>query len=62
MTREEKAIVYDELIRESDKYQRINSKLKSEYVGNIPPHIEEQIKQNDIKIANCVIRLEKLLR
>jgi len=61
MTREQKAILYDELLRESDN-QRVNSKLKSEYVGNIPPHIQEQINQNDAKIASCVRRLEDLMR
>ena len=37
MTNEEKSIIYDECLRESDYLQRRNSKLKSEYVGNIPP-------------------------
>lgn len=60
--REQKAFIYDELIRESDKYQRANSKLKSEYVANIPPHIQEQINQNNAKIAECVKKLERLMR
>jgi hypothetical protein len=36
MNNQEKAIVYDQLLFESDKLQRENSKLKSQHVGNIP--------------------------
>lgn len=60
--REQKAELYDNLIRESDKYQRLNSKLKAEHVGNIPADVQEQIRQNDVKIASCVKRLEDLMR
>lgn len=62
MNKEEKAQVYDNLIRESDMLQRTNSRLKSEYVGNIPPNIQEQIDANNAKIAILVGRLEDLLR
>ena len=62
MTREEKAKLYDDLLHESDKYQRMNSKLKSQYAGNIPPEIQAQIDSNNAKIATCVQKLEKLLR
>lgn len=60
MNNEEKAKIYDELVRESDILQRINSKLKSEYVTDIPPHIQNQINENDRKIALIVGQLEKL--
>jgi hypothetical protein len=60
MTQQEKAIVYDQLIRESDKIQRDNSKLKSEYVTNIPPHIQKVIDENNARIAVLVGRLESL--
>jgi hypothetical protein len=36
--------------------------LKSEYVSNIPPHIEKQIKDNDARIAVLVNRVENLFR
>ena len=60
MTNAEKAVVYDDLLRESDRLQRINSKIKSEHVGNIPPHLQQQIEENNRKIANLVYRLEYL--
>ena len=62
MTKEEKAQIYDNLIRESDILQRTNSRLKSEYVGNIPPNIQTQIDENNKKIALLVGKLENLLR
>jgi len=62
MTNEQKAIYYDELLRESDKLQRINSKLKSEYVTDIPPHVQKIIDENNGKIALLVTKLENLLR
>jgi hypothetical protein len=60
MTNEEKSIVYDNCLRESDQLQRENSKLKSEYVGNIPPHIQKQIDDNNNRISQLVKRLENL--
>lgn len=62
MTNEQKAMAYDMLIYESDKLQRINSKYKSEYTGNIPPHIQKEINENDVKISVIVGKLENLLR
>jgi hypothetical protein len=62
MTNEEKAIVYDNLIRESDYLQRENSKIKSQHVGNIPPNLQEEIKKNDARIALLVGRLESLFK
>jgi hypothetical protein len=62
MNNQEKALLYDNLLFESDKLQRINSKLKSEYAGNIPEHIQTQIDGNNHKIALLVRRLEDLLR
>lgn len=58
----DKALIYDDCIRESDRLQRENSKIKSEFVGNIPPHLEEVLRKNDIKIAELVGRLENLFR
>ncbi len=62
MTNEQKAVMYDDLLRESDRLQRINSKLKSEYVTDIPPHVQRVIDENNAKIALLVSRLETLLR
>ena len=60
MNNEEKSMIYDNCLRESDQLQRENSKLKSEYVGNIPPHIQKQIDSNNNRIAELVRRLESL--
>lgn len=62
MNNQEKAIVYDQLLFESDKLQRENSKLKSEYVGNIPPNIQLVIDKNNARINVLVGRLESLFQ
>ena len=58
MNNQDKAIIYDNCLRESDALQRTNSKLKSEWAGNIPPHVQEQID----RIAELVSKLESLFR
>jgi len=60
MTREEKAVLYDNYIRESDRLQRENSKIKSEYVFNIPPNMQEIIDRNNARLDVLVKNLEKL--
>lgn len=60
MTNENKALIYDECIRESDKLQRINSKIKSEYVGNIPPEQQSIIDANNARIYILVEKLNSL--
>ena len=60
MTREEKAVLYDSYIRESDRLQRENSKIKSEYVFNIPPNLQEIIDRNNARLDVLVKSLEKL--
>ena len=62
MNNQEKAIVYDQLLFESDKLQRENSKIKSEYVTNIPPHLQAVIDKNNARIATLVVNLENLFR
>ena len=62
MTNEQKALEYDNLIYMSDKLQRINSKLKSEYAGEIPPSVQNQINENEKQISIIVNKLENLLR
>ena len=62
MNNQDKAIIYDNCLRESDTLQRQNSKLKSEFAGNIPPNIQEQINKNDKRIAELVLKLENLFK
>lgn len=62
MTNEEKAIIYDQLIRESDFLQRKISKLKSEYAGNMPDDVEKTIQECNSRIALLVNRLENLFK
>lgn len=62
MNNQEKAMIYDECIRESDRLQREISKIKSEHVGNIPPELQEKITLNEARIAILVIRLESLFK
>ena len=62
MNNQEKAMLYENLLRESDRLQRENSKLKSEYAGNIPPNIQAVIDENNRKISIVVGRLESLFR
>ncbi len=60
MTREEKATLYDNYIRESDLLQRENSKIKSEYVFNIPQNMQEIIDRNNARLDVLVKNLERL--
>jgi len=60
MTNEDKAKLYDDCIRESDRLQRENSKIKSEYAGNIPSHLDNIIRTNEARIAVLVRKLEGL--
>lgn len=62
MDNKQKAEIYEDLLRESDRLQRANSKLKSEYVVNIPAHIQQQINENNRQIGLLVKKLEDLLR
>ena len=62
MNNQEKAYIYDQCLRDSDRLQRENSKLKSDYAGNIPPDIQKIIDQNNAKIAVLVGRLENLFK
>lgn len=62
MNTQDKARLYDDYVRESDRLQRENSRIKAEYVGNIPPQFEETIRVNEQKIAQLVIKLENLFK
>jgi hypothetical protein len=60
MNREDKARLYDEYIRESDILQRENSKIKSEYVFNVPQNMQEILDRNNARLDVLVKNLEKL--
>jgi len=60
MNNQQKAQLYDNYIYESDKLQRENSKIKSENTGNIPPHLQNKINENDYRISVLVRKLEDL--
>lgn len=60
MTNEQKAIIYDDCIRESEQLQRKISKLKSEYTTNIPQNLQEEIDKNNVRIDFLVKKLESL--
>ena len=62
MNNDEKAMIYDNLLRESDKLQRENSKLKSEHAGNIPADKQNIIDTNNARIAVLVQKLESLFQ
>jgi hypothetical protein len=62
MDNKTKAEIYDECIRESDKLQNINSKIKSQYVTNIPTELQKTIDENNKKISKLVLRLESLFK
>jgi len=54
---ENKAVLYDEYVRNGNRLEREISKLKSDYVTNIPEHIQKEI---DGKKAELVIWTKKL--
>ena len=60
MNNEQKAIIYDECIRESDQLQRENSKIKSHHTTNIPAELQEVLDRNNTRIEFLVKRLESL--
>lgn len=60
MNREDKARLYDEYIRESDILQRENSKIKSEYVFNIPQDMQVILDRNNARLDVLVKNLERL--
>lgn len=60
MTNEQKAIIYDDCIRESEQLQRVNSKIKSEHTTNIPQNLQEEINNNNVRIDFLVKKLESL--
>lgn len=62
MTNEQKAMIYEQCVRESDVLQREISHLKSMYAGNIPPDVDRQIKDKEYRISILVGRVESLFK
>lgn len=62
MNNEQKARLYDDYVHESDKLQRENSRIKSENTGNIPPHLQQKINENEYRISVLVRKLEDLFK
>jgi hypothetical protein len=62
MNNQQKAQMYDDLLRENDFHARKISKLKSEYAPNIPEHIQAEINVSERKISELVFKLENLFR
>jgi hypothetical protein len=62
MNNQQRAQMYDDLLRENDFLARKISKLKSEYAPNIPAHVQVEINESERKIANLVLKLENLFR
>lgn len=60
MINENKAIIYDNCLRESDQLQRENSKIKSAFAGNIPPEQQLILDKNNQRIDYLVKKLESL--
>jgi len=60
MINENKAIIYDNCLRENDQLQRENSKIKSAFAGNIPPEQQLIIDKNNQRIDYLVKKLESL--
>jgi hypothetical protein len=50
MMNEEKGELYDKYLTEVNIIQRQISKLKSEYVVNIPENIEKEIEKKELRI------------
>jgi len=61
MTTQDKADLYDAYIHENDRLQRIVSRIKSEYAGNIPPDKQKEINETEARIAVIIGKVEKLV-
>ena len=60
MTNSDKAIVYDNCIRENETLAREISSLKSEFSVNPPPHVAKIIAETEAKMKKVQARLESL--
>lgn len=62
MNNNDKAQLYEQYVSEANFLQQQISKLKSQYVINIPEHIEKLIEENKQKIRQLEIKLNNLYR
>lgn len=62
MNNNDKAKLYEQYVSEANFLQQQISKLKSQYVINIPEHIEKLIEENKQKIRQLEIKLNNLYR
>jgi hypothetical protein len=62
MNNNDKAKLYEQYVSEANFLQQQISKLKSQYVINIPEHIEKLIEENKHKIRQLEIKLNNLYR
>jgi len=60
MTSDEKANLYNFYIQEGDRLQKENSRIKSEFVVNIPPQYQQIIDSNNVKLEILMNKLNKL--
>jgi len=61
MKNDQKAALYDDYVNQGSLLEKNNSKLKSEYAGNIPPNIQKQIDENQRKIDLLNVKLIELI-
>lgn len=59
---EEKAALYDQYVRNGNRLEREISKLKADYVTNIPIHIQQTIDKKKGELDFWQKKLEDLYR
>lgn len=62
MTNEEKAGLYDLYVREAERLERQNSKLKSEFPINRPENVESMINEINQRISELQKKLNDLYK
>lgn len=62
MTNEEKAVIYDDCVRQMEYLQRQISQIKSHHVTNVPDDQQKIITENERKIALLTGRIESLFK
>ena len=59
---ENKAMLYDDIIRAADRLERENSRLKSQYPINMPTEVSETIERNQQQLVILENKLKALFR
>jgi hypothetical protein len=62
MNNKDKGELYEQYVNEAKVFQRQISILKSQYVINVPEHIEKLIEENKQKIAELEQKLNNLYK